>query len=92
MFEKLKQFKDLRSKAKTMQNTLAEEKVEVENRGIKIIMDGNQKILSIKIDTNLTAVEIEKIFPDLFNEAIKKVQKIMVEKMQGMGGLGNLGL
>jgi DNA-binding protein YbaB len=82
MFSKLKQFKDMQSQAKTLQNQLSEENVVVENGGIKLVMSGNQKITSITIDSNLTATDIEKIIPDLFDEALRKIQKIMVEKFQ----------
>ncbi|KKQ56531.1 MAG: hypothetical protein US74_C0014G0008 [Parcubacteria group bacterium GW2011_GWA2_38_13] len=87
MFEKLKQFRDLRSKAKTIQNVLSEIIIENEASGIKLVMDGNQKIQSIKIQENLTANDVEKILPNLFNDTIKKVQRVMAEKMQAMGGL-----
>lgn len=87
MFNKLKQFRDLRNKAKTLQNVLSEIKVEAESQGIKIVMDGNQKINSLTIPENFTAKDVEKILPLLFNDTIKKVQRIMAEKMQGMGGL-----
>jgi len=87
MFEKLKQFRDLRSKAKTIQNVLSEIIIENEASGIKLVMDGNQKIQSIKIQENLTAHDVEKILPNLFNDTIKKVQRVMAEKMQAMGGL-----
>lgn len=92
MFNKLKQFKDMRSKAKTLQNALSEEKIEIENKGITITLDGNQKITSISIRQDLTASQIERILPDLLNDGIKKVQKIMVEKMQSMGGMDSFKL
>ena len=44
MFQKLKQFRDLRNKAKTIQSVLAEIKIETESRGVKLVMDGSQKI------------------------------------------------
>lgn len=87
MFHKLKQFRDMRNKAKTLQHTLAEEHVTVENRGITIQFDGNQKVTSLTISPHLTPQEIEKILPDAINDGIRKVQKIMVQKMQKMGGM-----
>lgn len=92
MFQKLKQFRDLRNKAKTIQSVLAEIKIETESRGVKLVMDGNQKIETLSIAENLSPKDLEKILPPLFNDSIKKVQRIMAEKMQKMGGLGNLGL
>ena len=40
----------------------------------------------------MTKVQIEKAFVDSSNEAIKKVQKVIAQKMQEMGGLSKLGL
>lgn len=92
MFEKLKQFRDLRNKAKTIQGVLSEIKIDAESSGIKLVMDGNQKIQSLIIPENLSSKDIEKILPPLFNDTIKKVQRIMAEKMQQMGGLDNFKL
>jgi len=49
MFNKLKQFKDLRSQAKTMQNALAEEVVTEEKNGVKLVLNGNMEILELKL-------------------------------------------
>ena len=92
MFNKLKQFKEMRNKAKTLQSALADEKIDIEHKGIKITFDGNQKITSLSIQPTLTSRDIEKIFPDLLNDGIKKVQKIMVQKMQSMGGMDSFKL
>jgi hypothetical protein len=50
MFEKLKQIKDLRTQAKTMQNALSGEAVTVEKNGISLTINGNLEL------TNLTSV------------------------------------
>ena len=92
MFDKLKQFKDLRDQAKSLQDQLAEEKIEVESDGIKLLMDGNQKIISIKIDSEMSAQQIEEKMPAILNDAIKKAQRAAVQKMQSMGGLGGMNL
>lgn len=96
MFNKIKAVKDLRSQAKTMQNALAEETVDVEHKGIKIKMDGNQQILSLDIPEDLLSPDkksqLEGAIKDAVAESIKKVQRVMAKKMQEMGGLGNLGL
>ncbi|MCK9439121.1 MAG: YbaB/EbfC family nucleoid-associated protein [Patescibacteria group bacterium] len=90
MFNKLKQLKDLRSQAKTMQSALADEKVEVEKNGIKLSMNGNMEITDFKINNDLSKEEIAKTSKDLFNDAIKKTQRIMAKKMQEMGGFPGL--
>ncbi len=90
MFGKLKYMKNLRSQAKTMQNTLAQESITVEKSGIKIVMNGNMEIISLSTNENLAKESLEGILTDCFNEAIKKTQRLMAQKMQEMGGLPNL--
>ncbi len=97
MFNKLKQFRDLRSQAKTLQNALKEEKVELEKGGIKIVMDGNQEALSFEIiDSSLLSPsrkqDLEKKLVEATNSTIEKTKKVMAEKMQKMGGFEGLGL
>ncbi len=90
MFSKLKQFQDLKSQAKTMQNALSTEKVEVEKNGIKLSMNGNMEVLDFTISEELNSQEIAKITKDLVNDAIKKTQRVMAKKMQEMGGIPGL--
>lgn len=92
MFNKLKQFKDLRDQAKTMQNALATEKVTAEKQGVTIEMNGNMEVLSIVISQDLPKEQLAGICRDVFNDAVKKTQRVMAKKMQEMGGLSNLGL
>lgn len=92
MFEKLKQIKDLRSQAKTMQSALSTESVTNEKSGITISINGNLEITNVAIADGMTKAQIEKAFVDSSNEAIKKVQKVIAQKMQEMGGLSKLGL
>jgi DNA-binding protein YbaB len=92
MFNKLKQFKDLRSQAKQMQNALAQEIIIVENNGVKVELNGNMEIISLIINDNLNKEQLEKIIKNTINEALQKAQKTMAKKIQDMGGLGNFGL
>ena len=96
MFNKLKQFRELRSQAKGLQNILKEEKVEVEKGGIKIVMDGSQEVLAVDLPSDLLAPEkkneLEGKLKDAFNSASEKAKKIMAQKVQGMGGLEAFGL
>ena len=85
MFNKLKQFKDLRSQAKTMQNALAGETITTEKGGIKVTMNGNMEITSITINEDLAKESLEGMLTDCINEAIKKIQRLMAQKMQEMG-------
>ncbi len=98
MFNKLKQFKDLRSQAKEMQNALAQETVHVDGAHGKInmIIDGNQQVNALEIDADLIRpekkAELEKQLKDTFNSAVKKAQMAMAKKAREMGHLNLPGL
>lgn len=91
MFSKLKQFKDIRDKAKTIQNALGQERIEGSAGWgkVKITMDGNQRVTSVLIDPELLSdkSKLETILKDGFNDAIEKVQKVMASKLKDLGGL-----
>lgn len=82
--------KDIRSQAKKMQDVLAEETINVEKAGIKLTMNGNLEVKEISIAADLAKEKIETGIKDAINEAIKKTQKIMAQKMQEMGGFPGL--
>lgn len=92
MFNKIKQIKDLRSQAKTMQAALGEIMIVGKAMGgqIMITVDGNQKVQGVKIDPSLEREKIEKGVQDAFNDASKKLQSEMASKMKDMGGLDAL--
>jgi len=96
MFNKLKQFKDIRDKAKTLQSSLAQEKVEGSAAWgkIKVEMDGNLSVTSVTIDPELLAdkAKTESGVKDAVNDAVKRAQRKMAERMKEMGGLEGLGL
>jgi len=96
MFNKLKQFKELRTQAKTLQNALKEETVSVESGGVKITMDGNQEITVVDVSPSLLSPEkkqaLENAIKDANNAAIEKTKRIMAKKMQSMGGFDQFGL
>lgn len=87
MFNKIKQIKDLRSQAKTMQAALAEIMVVGKSSGVMITIDGNQKVQGVKIDESLERSKIEKAVQEAFNDASKKLQQELAMKMKEMGGL-----
>lgn len=93
MFSKLKEIKDLRDKAKTIQSMLADVHVDTTAAWgkVKVKMNGNQEIEMIDIDPELLSptkkTEVEKGLKDAIGEANKKVQKIMAEKVKEHGGL-----
>lgn len=89
ILNKLNQFKDLRNQAKTLQNQLKEEQITSSSGGVSITMDGNQDIIAINIEESLLAPEkkskIENAFKDAYGDALKKIRKILVTKMQASG-------
>lgn len=92
MLGKLKQFRDLRAKAKTMQSVLAD--VHVEGSAsfgkIKIKMDGNQTVHEVLIDDSLISLNVkdklQKACAEAFNDAVKKGHRKMAEAMKGIDG------
>ncbi len=90
MFNKLKQFKDLRNQAKTLQNALAQESVEYEKNGVKITMNGNMEITNLSINAEISKEKLENILTDTVNEIIKRAQKLMAKKVQDMGGISGM--
>jgi len=96
MFNKLKQYKDLRQQGKNLQNQLADEAITVRKESDQIIltMDGNLKITGLAIADELMSVDkktrLETAIKDAHDEALKKMQRTMAMKMKEMGGLPNM--
>lgn len=90
MFNKLKQFRDLRSQAKTMQSKLAEEKISEEKNGVKVTLNGNLEIIELNLNESLDNNQQTEALKSCLNSAIKKTQKLMAKKMQEMGGIPGL--
>jgi DNA-binding protein YbaB len=90
MFSKLKQFKDLRSQAKTMQNALSQETITEEKNGIKVVLNGNMEVTTLILNESLPKNSQEEILKDCFNDAVKRAQRLMAKKLQDMGGLPGL--
>jgi DNA-binding protein YbaB len=87
MFSKLKQFRDLRSQAKTMQDALAQETITEEKNGVKIVLNGNLELISLTLNENLNKNSQEETLKICFNDAIKRAQRLMAKKLQDMGGI-----
>jgi DNA-binding YbaB/EbfC family protein len=90
MFNKLKQFKDIRDKAKEIQHALASEKIEGSAAWgkVKVMMDGNQHVTEVVIDPSLST-DMKALgghVKDAINDAIQKVQKTMASKLKDLGG------
>lgn len=96
MFNKLKQFKDLRDQAKQLQEVLSQEQVTSSAAGgkVQITMDGNLVILSINIDPEMLAPDkkekLESALKEAHADVLKNMQRRMALKMKEMGGLPNI--
>ncbi len=83
MFDKLKQFKQI----KELQNAFAQERVTIEKESIKVVMTGKLEVESVQLNSLLEKEKQEKIVRDCFNEAIKKMNFQIAQKMSKMTGL-----
>lgn len=96
MFQKLKQYKDLRDQSKKIQSRLGGKTIEASAAWgkIKMTMNGNQEVVSVTIDQELlnNKTKTEEAVKDAVNEAVKKSQRLMAEQMREMGGLNIPGL
>lgn len=88
MFQKLKQLKQL----KDLHNSLGKEKMEVEKDGIKVTINGKIEIENIQLNSELAIDRQKKILKDCINDAVRKIQVKVAQKMSGMPGMPNLGL
>ncbi len=78
MFENLKKLGEL----KKIADIISKEKILITKNEIEILINGKLEIEEIKISENLTKQEIEKNLKDCINEAIKKMQLSLMNKMQ----------
>ncbi len=94
MLSKLKQFKDLRSQAKTLQSQLADESVTINKNGVVLTMNGNLALSAIAIDDDLLTPnkkdKLQSLIKEAHSDALKKMQRTMAMKMKEMGGLPNI--
>ncbi len=87
------------AKLKKAQSELKKELVEVEagDGAVTVQVNGELKIVDVKIDPELIDIddmkELEGWIKDAVREAMQAAQELAAEKMKPlMGGLGNLGL
>lgn len=94
MFDKLKNLNGIREQGKKLQAMLEEEKITVEESGIKLTMSGKFDIIEISIDEELLAPEnkekLENLIKNAHKNALSKIQRQVAWKMQQMGGFPGL--
>ena len=95
----LKQAQELKSKLDKAQKELSKTIVEADSGkgAVKVTINGQQKILSIKIDPKVIDPNkpeyLEKLILQAINEANSKAQKLAAQQLKGLtGGLKIPGL
>jgi len=84
MFEKLKQIRQL----KKLGDSLSKEKTEIEKKGIKVVVNGKIEVEKIQLNPELDIKEQERILEECINEAIKKVQMEVFQKISQISKFG----
>ncbi len=89
MFDKMKQLMEMKRQADQIKRQLDAERVESEDvRGIKIVINGAQRIESIDVDQNFlnpaNKSQLEKDLLRSVNSAIAKSQQLAAQKMKSM--------
>jgi DNA-binding protein YbaB len=91
MFNKLKQFKDMRASAKKAQEILSSEVVTGQGAWGKIIikMTGTFDVQTVTVDDTLLGKkeDLENGIRDAFNDAVKKVQFVLFKKRKELEDL-----
>lgn len=86
MMGKLGDMNKLRQQAMQMQKNLAAQTITVEENGVKVVITGDQKIVSIEIQ-GLS----NEVLNDVINKAIRKSQELAAKELMNVsGGMGGL--
>jgi DNA-binding protein YbaB len=80
MFDDLKKMKQIRE----LKKSLEKEMFESEKEGVKVIVNGNMEVEEISLNNDLEKEKQESVLKDCFNDAIKKMQRLLAEKMMRM--------
>jgi len=80
-FQQLGDLKKMRDQAMQLQNQLAVEMVSIQKNGVDIVINGNQKIQSLKSNGRS-----DDAIKEAVNEAIKKSQEVAAKKLSNMSG------
>jgi len=84
MLNPLKSLGDLnkmRKQALEIQKQLEQERIEIEEGGIKVVVSGDQKILKLEVDG-----EEKEDLKKVLNKAIKSAQETAARKLAAMSG------
>ena len=77
MFNKIKKIKKL----KELEGRLREEKVEVEEKGVKVVVNGKMEVEALKLNAEISLEEEEKVLKSCLNKAMREIQMRVARKM-----------
>ncbi len=80
MFDQMKQAKELYR----IQGELQKEKIEVEESGVRITVNGKMEVEKVELSEEISIKEQEVAVKNCLNKAMKKVQMIAAQKMQSL--------
>ena len=93
VFDKAKDLYKLQKQAKKIKKELKNIHIEAQEGGVNITLDGEQKVVGVKITMEHYGEDTGKLQNDLkeaFNKGTKKAQLIAAEKMKAV--MGDMGL
>jgi DNA-binding protein YbaB len=80
MWDQMKQAKELYQ----LQKELQKEKIETEEKGVKVVVNGKMEVEEVFLNSEISKEEQEKAVKDCFNEALRKIQTNLAQKMQSL--------
>ncbi len=80
MLDQMKQAKELYK----MQKELAKERIEEEENGTKVVINGKMEVEEISLNPEASKEEQERAIKKCFNAAMRKIQMNLAQKMQSM--------
>ena len=77
MFDKLKQLNQLRN----LQGEFKKERITIEKRGVKVVMNGNFGVEEIILNSDLGIEDQQSALKEAINEAREEIQKILAKTL-----------
>lgn len=82
----------LQKEAKRVRKELAAIHVEAEGPGVKVVVSGEQEVVSIEIAADADMAVLPNALKDCLNRAMKKAQVVASERMKGVMGEMGMGM
>ena len=85
MFPNLKDLYQLKKQASDLQHRLGQEIIESASHGIAIKMNGNQEVIAVTLNPELSKDDQEKHLKQVINDCLKQVKELMAKQMMQSG-------